>query len=258
MQIAKVVTDAKHLQEPNKSEQHVTSGSKRYFLLGKYQLQTSVLSPTIPSNDVVVSFSLSKAVTVCATGNDSTLSFRNTPHSFIITYPIIQHHTVWNTDITILSFKIDIHEVTIKNVQKRIGFPNDRSYNRDRKLKFTLLTLSDTFNCKNAAGNLLNSPSITGTIKVMLRLKLLIQVNLTQRGETPRSLTVIYDEAWAQRTWKLVFRQVSAHIHEFFFNDDKCVFCLCMSTPTVLGSVCSEAHPKGTTQKFSLRWMNKM
>jgi len=227
MQIAKVVTDTKHLQEPNKREQHVTSGSKRYFLLGKYQLQTSVLSPTIPSNDVVVSFSLSEAVTVFATGNDSTLSFRNIPHSFIINYPIIQHHTVWNTDITILSFKIDIHEVTIKNVQKRIGFPNDRNYNRDRKLKFTLLTMSDTFNCKNAAGNLLNSPSITRTIKVMLRLKLLIQVNLTERGETPRSLTAIYDEAWRQRTWKLVFRQVSAHIHEFFLmTTSVCFVCV--------------------------------
>jgi hypothetical protein len=170
MQIDHVVTDAKHLQEPNKNEQHGTRCSERYFLLGKYQLQTSVLSPTIP-----VSFSLSKAVVAGATGNDSTVSFRNILHSFIVIYPLIQQHTVWKTDITIMSWKMDIHEVSLKNVKKRIGFPNDRRYNRERQLKFTLLNLSDTFNCKNVARNLLNSPSITGTTEVMLRLKLLIQ-----------------------------------------------------------------------------------
>ena len=97
MQIDQVVMDTKLLQEPFKSEQHVTRGSKRYFLLGKYQLQTSVLSPTIPSDDVAVSFSLSKAVTVGATGNDSTVSFRHIPHSFILSFNIIQYETLIST-----------------------------------------------------------------------------------------------------------------------------------------------------------------
>ena len=64
MQIDQVVTETKHLQDPNRSEQHVASWSKRYLLLGKCQVQTSVLSPTIYSDDEVVSFSLSKAVMV--------------------------------------------------------------------------------------------------------------------------------------------------------------------------------------------------
>ena len=34
--------------------------------------------------------------------------------------------------------------------------------------------------------------------------------------------------------------------------EDKCVLCVRKSTPTVLRSICSEAHPKGSTQKFTL------
>jgi len=94
MQTDQVVTNTKLLQEPNRSEQHVTTWSKRCFLLEKYQVQTSVLSPTIYSDDVVVSFSLSKAVAVGDTGNDSTVSFRITAPSFIIIYSTIGHHTV--------------------------------------------------------------------------------------------------------------------------------------------------------------------
>ena len=94
MQIDQVVMDTKHLQEPNRSERHVASWSKRNLVLGKYQVQTSVLSPTIYSDDVVLCFRLSKAVAVGGKGNDSNVSFRITAHSFIIIYPIIQHDTV--------------------------------------------------------------------------------------------------------------------------------------------------------------------
>jgi len=154
---------------------------------------------------------------------------------------------------------------------------------------------------------------------------------------------VIYDETWAQRTWKLVCRQVCVHTQTFYMRtrvffirtsfvcvcvckptrfvwrqvyfvcrgggwggelawwvrvcshthrfsmktNGFCVyvcvracvhpdvfmktsayyfktnvFCVCVcaraSTPTVLRSVCSEAHPKGSTQKFTLRWSNKI
>jgi hypothetical protein len=43
--------------------------------------------------------------------------------------------------------------------------------------------MSDTINCKNEEGKLLNSPSIIGTIKLMLRLKLLIQLNLREEKQ---------------------------------------------------------------------------
>jgi hypothetical protein len=80
MQIDRVVTETKLLQELNKSEQHVNSWSKRCFLLGKHQLQTSVLSPTIYSDDVVVSFSLSKVMMVGVTGKYLNASFGIIPH----------------------------------------------------------------------------------------------------------------------------------------------------------------------------------